>query len=566
MKIIYGNNGVGKTKYKKSKQEDGAITLTSDISDWIKEAIDSDETTFEISQNALLISKMEDKFRKLIKDIPKPSGIDKSTFKSFLDKYEFENLKLNSIDFWNLNDFNMLDNEIEINSAQKFINYWEALKWEAISLENRNKLYSIARINDKIRKNKRNIINSINPPDSLEERFNELIRSYEQMKNELLISYAGIQEILESLTVKILDTIFDTESHFSGEEIFLSSLIFYLSQLENKENIVKVAQKIVELRQNRIEISIPENFDIIDGIEIKQVDNNVLIINANNPLSSGQKTLLILKIIIHSSNNDLILDDVLETLDSKNQNIAMQWLFNYDGGEIEILTHDTNIEEIAVSTSNSLSMESPTLLKIVNQMSPPVSHVGSSWTNIIPKIWSHGSERAKFELILCKIFMRYNAKIAVIQNLKGIHTLEEFQRRSDVWSHWKESSLYFFHYHPSIPHENLNAFFPIFEQRNNINTLELIDLLIEKNESFLIEDEVVLSIEKVGILLNELRDEVGNEKKIYDTYQNDCEIHSSWNLNHQKVYNNIALNKGVELPRRRDLIHTLDHSPIEIIK
>ena len=77
MKLIYGNNGAGKTHYKEQKQKEGAIVLTSHIDDWTTSQKISTRT-FNIGQNVNLIAEDKLKIRELVNGMYNNLGITKA--------------------------------------------------------------------------------------------------------------------------------------------------------------------------------------------------------------------------------------------------------------------------------------------------------------------------------------------------------------------------------------------------------------------------------------------------------------------------------------------------------
>ena len=174
-------------------------------------------------------------------------------------------------------------------------------------------------------------------------------------------------------------------------------------------------------------------------------------------------------------------------------------------------------------------------------------------------------------MLLSKIFMRYIAKISVIQNKRGNEKIGILKTIGDTWSHWEDGSSTFFHYDPEIEFELLNSFFPFLELNANIDSIEFIKLIKDKNNSFKKQDEAIFSIDKIEILLTEIEENLIYEKNIYDSNSSKWlkiknENEKKNNFNRSAIYTEIVDPKIYQKQINRKLLHSLDSSPLEILK
>lgn len=581
MKIIYGNNGVGKTYYKDIKQSEGAIVLTSRIDDWTT-ALNINDSSLEIGQNVNLIKSDIEKIKQHINKLYLNLNITNKQWQDMLKVRHPDSQEGSywfSKEFW-IDSFVAPEINLELNDYHKLLGLKDLINWSVLTEENKNILNEIAFISDKISKTKRKLVDEI-IYDS-HEIFNSLI----EKRNILLQDdfFGGLQnsvvEKLTNISTKNLLDIFSNNGFVYTSDEYANIIKKHIVENTPQEIVREISEALQKLESHKSQRITFNNLEHLNTLEfgelslvISAIDAHTIKISNSDDevfLSSGQITMIVSMIIIETATDQLIVfDDVFETLDSVNKQMIADKLKSKEN--VEILTHNPDLENYFIDkyfedNEDDEDIDVVEILKIDSQWENVSPSVGTSWNTVIPKIWNKTCPRGKYELNLAKVLARYKAKTGVIQLFKRYSNLARAQR-SDTWKHWNEVSNFIFHYNNDIDYGIVNSYFPSLAITMNIDTVSLIELLKGRNLTFIQTDEIIFSITKLDSLFDELLIELNHEKNVFDSFRTECEGHGKWNTRKKTTYNLVAgANPSVLWNRTRTLIHSLDLSPHMITK
>lgn len=355
IKLIFGENGDGKSLYYRNKIHNPLyIALNYDVENWYKEIKDKNDKIKNciVSQEKYLnlekykrIETLEENIYKNKKHFGK---INKTSFKNFLEKIEFNNpFKWKEFSQKCKNKNNILDNNIElyISISEHFDKYKSAI-------------------------------------DSLSDESFELIKIYISFKYEQInnLEIKKAKEYQESiLTIK--NSIYEQISHIKDiDGILAISNIEILDKIKNNNLNVQKLTELIKLNVILCE-EVAEIFKLMDEIE----ENKQKCLNFNDykdeikkfneefkknykisedgysienidlsyeKYSNGQRIIHVFEILMNcfaNSKKTIILDDVFEKLDNQNSAKLINLLFDefvkYDYN-LEILTHDENFVDL----------------------------------------------------------------------------------------------------------------------------------------------------------------------------------------------------------------------------
>ncbi len=355
IKLIFGQNGEGKSLYYRNKTDDPlCIALNYDIENWYKEINDKNGKTkdYIISQEKYLnlekykrINFLEENIYKNKKHFGK---VNKISFRNFLKKIEFnDRSKWKEFSKGCKNNGNVLDDNIElyISISEHFDKYKRII--DSLSDE----FFELVKIYISFKFEK---INNLETKKAME--YQEAILA---IQNDIYgqINYIeNIDEILAISNVEILDKIKNND--LNVEE--LTKLIkLNVVLCDEVKEIFKLMDEIEENKQKCLNFNdykdkikeynekMNKNYKISeDGYSIENIDLSY------EKYSNGQRIIHIFEILMNcfaNSKKTIILDDVFEKLDNQNSVKLINLLFDEfvkHDYNLEILTHDENFVDL----------------------------------------------------------------------------------------------------------------------------------------------------------------------------------------------------------------------------
>ncbi len=353
IKLIFGENGNGKSFYYRNKNDNPLyIALNYDIENWYKEDENGKTKNYIISQERYLNSEKYKKINFLEENIYKNKKhfgkVNKTSFKNFLEKIEFNNrLKWKEFFESGKNKNNILDNNIELyisisNHFDKYKSIIDSLSDESFELVKIYMSFKFEKIN--------------NLETKKAKEYQEAILAIQNDIYEQINNIKNIDEILKISNIEILDKI--KNNNLNVEELTELIKLNVISCDEVKE-IFKLMNEIEEKKQKCLNFNdykdkikeynekFNKNYTISDdGYSIENIDLSY------EKYSNGQRIVHIFEIFMNcfaNSKKTIILDDVFEKLDNQNSSKLINLLFDkfleYDYN-LEILTHDENFVDL----------------------------------------------------------------------------------------------------------------------------------------------------------------------------------------------------------------------------
>lgn len=355
IKLIFGQNGEGKSFYYREKTHDLLyIALNYDVENWYKEIKDKNGKIkdYIISQEKYLnlekykrINFLEENIYKNKKHFGK---VNKTSFRNFLEKIEFNNRsKWKEFSKGCKNNGNILDNNIEL-----YISISEHFdKYKSIIDSLSNEFFELVKIYMSFKFEK---INNLKTKKA--EEYQKEILAIQNGIYEQINHIENIDKILAISNIEILDKI--KNNNLNVEE--LTELIkLNVISCDEVIEIFKLMDEIEENKQkclnfNDYKDKIKEynektnkNYKISeDGYSIENIDLS------HKKYSNGQRIIHIFEILMNcfaNSKKTIILDDVFEKLDIQNSVKLINLLFDEfveHDYNLEILTHDENFVDL----------------------------------------------------------------------------------------------------------------------------------------------------------------------------------------------------------------------------
>lgn len=369
IKLIYGENGAGKTFYYKSLiNNENFICLNYDIANWY----DYKEKKFSqwnyISKEN--IENIKTKFSYILdtknkNSIPKYFGINnKKIFTSFLKDNDFD-----TFEQWYSyhNDMKNKNYEYVEKDLEKYSNVfyiWKDFNKFKSILENiSNDEFEILKVFVNIQYNK------INDLSAIKAIFyqNSIINIIEDLKKE--IPSIDINR-LEKIEIDLLEKIKNNRINMENISEIIKNVIIKFEEVQElfelKDNLN--SKKNNCLNFNNLKLSQTSEIKIADdGYSLEGIDLG------EEKYSSGQRVVYIFNLLLNifsQSGKEIILDDIFEKLDIKNTvNLIIDILECCKKNEemqISILTHDINFINLFQSVLNNYGEEKKYFNKLLH--------------------------------------------------------------------------------------------------------------------------------------------------------------------------------------------------------
>ncbi|MGL4951568.1 MAG: hypothetical protein ACRC4L_01135 [Mycoplasma sp.] len=561
IKLIYGNNGAGKTKYAQKMKGDSSkyFAIDSDLKGWY------DDVQKKFSHANFFKNKKNDEIEVKVKKI-------KSVKSRIITDFNFEK------DTWKLvfkEDFK---------TALQWYDFKKNIEKEEVNIESEYKFNNIEYIEyfAKVRKWLSGLSN-----EKVELLFIFLSLKYEQthdykefaskeinqqilnIKETLLlelneINHVDLSEIAKlNIEPKIIWKMLNMNDGDVSEFLERKFRIAFVNHRDVIE-IFEIFEEIDNLSKNKNFLTFES---LINDKEFKVVDNglSISIDLSEENYSQGQRNIKMFEIILRCFKNyekTLILDDFLEKLDTNNLREAAQLVCDNADSDIEILTHELIVVDILEEEfkNNDLNLNT----YIIGDNDELMQHdLFLTFQSLNLKLIS-GSQSDCSRLlenpyfIFSKIMARYIAYPAAVTEIdfdkKDFNDnlmLNTFSFISENVYHYSEFNL--------DGNNQLKKIMPVGLLNCN-NSIDVIDYLLSLF-GISVKDSYGLSKQKIISFLNEIKKYLTLEKDYYD---------DNWDSNNiikkSIFYNNFYSGSSIDKKKRNLFIHSLDRSLISILK
>lgn len=553
IKLIYGNNGNGKSRYSKEVDKNSFIVLNSSISNWY------DEEQKIISELNYLMKPLKEKIDSLttnlisanssLKDV---KGFKVGTFKVFL-----KNINFSTKEEW--------DQHTSIESDYVDISIPDLIDWSTFITEHKDILEKIEVENQELL-----LLFSSFKHENSEHKYKT--DNAKKLNLEAIDIISSIKDILDKSNIKTGDfekiKFKDLKRIFSGIDKIPELTENLNNAIKNKIIISKeyldiktLEKEMEELKKTSIKFIEGDAYELMDdGYSIK-ID-----LGAEN-YSEGQKAAKILKILVNSlenTNKKIILDDFFEKLDSTNQEFAINSIIN-STTEFEILTHDTKTVEIIQSESRQSNIKISENKISINEKGVPEikgANLSLSFANLCYRVWNSDEEKHNSSLnIFIKMFGRYTAQAGSFTG----DNLTNFKENKNSKS-WKFSSNNVFHYNSKINFKEIKEIF-LLDVAKNVNSIEMLEILKDKIKKDLVQPiKFGISYKKILEYINEVINCLSEEKMYFDYMEENNLNDKETSLKLNKYYENFWKGKEKVKPQnvtkvdRGKIMHKLENS------
>lgn len=521
-KIIYGDNGAGKTKYYEEIQHNvDYICIDYNIGKWY------DQKQKIISQRNFLVSKITNDIKECEKNIMSAKGISKyfgiknSELKSFLVQTEFD--KCESWHEYSLKNINNNVDQINLKDYSAIFDIWQNFEIYNINIKKLSatefellKIYSSLNYTE---------VNNLESKEA--QMYQENILN---IINELKLT-SGIENIVElsKIDVVTLEKIRNAEIDISGISDIIKSMIVELEDVkaifEMIDNKTKIEEKCLNFKE--MNIKFPDEIKISeDGFDIQDIDLD------KTKFSDGQKITFILKILLNVfsvSDKKILFDDIFEKLDISNTfNVVDNLLTIYNASkdmDIEILTHDVNFVDIFTQILDTFSSGIDVEYLILdNEKAIKTDHI-FTFSQLLSSLYNDLNKKKSKKalktynncLLLAKLFNRqpmHNNWVQIYNNNCSNDCIDK-QFTRQVYEFLSEN---IFHYENEIDISKYNLIENYFDDEifdtENLDTLKLYEKLIEIFEN--IGRKFGIDYKKVAQYLIKYKKFIECEKTYFD--------------------------------------------------
>ncbi|MGL5522102.1 MAG: hypothetical protein ACRDAW_02430 [Metamycoplasmataceae bacterium] len=600
IKIIFGENGVGKTEYAKNEKKN-ALVLNSYEIESLKLKESNEDYIFYSDYRSQINDKEEQKikiFKEILKDIyVGMSKIQNKKNQSIFDNFiEIENINIEKmINFYNENK-NQKKQELtlEISDINNEFHkeYKQGIRFneKTFSLEN----IFLRKIKSPIVEIKNNIENFI---EAKGVEFSEKINQISEFINEINKIIAESEETLElddkigkSILNKIEKNLIN-EENISLDQInneIVNKFKTYLISMEKFKEIIKINNQ--EIKNFLL---FDDSFDYSDiNLTGKSffVEDEGKTLKLSKNLSKGQTTFILINSILKGNKKKVILDDIFETLTIENQLNVIDAITDNIKNEIEILTHDINTYDMLKKTfkQNDIHCELAYINKNVNSKLEPINKdITLTLAQLNEKIIDtvKDPKNLKFDeltfhiILFAKIFSR---KIYYSSKIKEVPINDDKDNvKEDLEKEWNLISENIFHFEETFKISEISNLlyisqsksFEIFDisKDKNINSIQFFENWISKISDFL-KNKKNQKTEKWGINLKEIlkflkfvTDGLAGEKLLQEKYKYNKEEFKTKHIFLDYLKNNNDINgedkkEIIEIIKKRNKFHKIDFS------
>ncbi len=559
IKLIYGNNGDGKSLYSEKQKEDKInpkIILDSAISDWYKDKKIS-EFNYLTKDINIKISKLETKITSAKSTLTNIDGFKFKTFKLFLKDINF-----NTKEEWKKYKLEHYSKTSNIPNIPELIDLYNFIKknevlLRSMKLEQKELLILLKSFN----------LDDFNYQTTLAKQYNDELKN---IKDKIKLKLTGIEyDLFKEINLENLKRLFN---NLDNKEDFSSNIENEIKdKIVNSDEyleIIKYEKEIKEIKENCIKFK--ENKDYV----LDDAGYSINIDLEKERYSQGQKAIKVLEIIIKNfkePNKTIILDDFFEKLDTSNQEKAINLIAD-SSINFEILTHDVLtvgiIQKICnkKKINNEIKFEEYIISFSKNKYIFKKTDLTITFKELNIKIWNNIKPFNEM-YIFAKVFGRTYAKAGAIT---GSVKNEDFKINNNSNS-FLFSSENIFHYSNDIDYHMINKIFSL-NLTKNTNSISLLNEIKfkfigkdrEKNNNY------GLSFEKIGKYIDKIIKCLEEEEKFYeenfDLIFEKKKKEEKNNTIYKKFWAEEEMIKPIITKSERDkIIHQLDNSLLEII-
>lgn len=519
-KIIYGENGIGKTKYYEKKQKDvNYICIDYNVGEWY------DEKEKTLSQRNFLIKEISNKITKHQSQILSTKGICKifdtniTNLKNFLKNNKFSD---HSDWFKYKSTPENVDDEINVKNYANIFNIWaefdtynNIIKGLGASEFELLKVYSSLSYSEvhNLKENK---------PIELQDKILSIMKE--------LSDNLGIDKIDELLKLGAdnLDKIWNTEININYASKIIKDIFIKDGEVKKIFSMIEDKNKIEKncLNFGKIVTEFPDNIKISDdGYDLQKIDL------AKPKYSDGQKIAYLLQILLKvfsATDKTIVFDDVFEKLDFSNTFDAIYNLLTIfsesENMKIEILTHDTNFIDVFIKILDSFA-DDIKIEYLIMEKNDQLHKTDFTFTfsQYLVTLYNHLNDKNKVDvktyndcLLLSKLFNRQ----AMHNNWTQIYNYNHDYNKTNnltnqVYNFLSEN---IFHYEENInllKYDLIQDYFndEIFNKQN-LNTLELYEILIVKFKNM--KPKFGVNFIKVSAFLENLKKFIKCEQEYFN--------------------------------------------------
>lgn len=391
LKIIYGNNASGKTRYYENLKTERFIKYNSNDVDKLAEDLNFDKLNIPVRFETKEMQDFKERYEAFLKNLANLVEVTnkyrKNRIWSMIEKYKKED---SEFDFGKFLFFS-IEESIggKVFSIDRVLFYDDLLNYDYDIYLNKEQKKSIIKfivsmkIGEEIKKWNDAFSDTLNlevstPSNEGNELNSELINSkFFKMCSEIKLS--------KFLAKKIPDIINSDYSGTNHSWDLKNALLYELISLEDDKDLVnyhgeakKLIEEFSELQIQKIKIygetksdnqsgvifekksgefeiyfkDILINSSLVNDFTLNYIDNEMILTGKSEDLllSTGQKTLIFIFEKISSAlalNKDIVFDDILETIDDFNKKYIIDELTKVSKDiSIEILTHEQQVLEL----------------------------------------------------------------------------------------------------------------------------------------------------------------------------------------------------------------------------
>ena len=555
IKLIYGNNGGGKSLYSEDQDVD-SIVLNSYISNWYN------DQTHKISELEYISQEPRKEINILVKKLTSAKtslssikGFKFNNFNTFLKSINFT--KKEEWDQYVLVESKNYDDDLSIPELIDLHNFVSQHKDMLIELaqEDRELIMILSslwkyEINDKY-------------DSKIAQDFNNQIVFILKTIQEKLQAKGIDEKHFVNIEIKDLKRLFANIEEIPVLALnLIDEIKSKMIKSEEYVQIKKLEQQIENLKINAIKFVADKEYKLLDDNYAIEID-----LGKSN-YSEGQKTAKVLEILVkslESTDKKIILDDFFEKLDVINQEKAIISIMN-SSKEFEILTHDIKTVEIIQSTAQHAKFPISENKVLMNQTTnkPEIKETPLILTfqSLCSQIWESTDEADNSLNIFVKIFGRYIAKAG---SLTGDNLM--FFRTNKNSQSWELSANEILHYSDDIPFEKIKEKF-LIDIESNIDSIQLLELLSQRIANETRSKRYGISFAKILAYIQELIKCLSEEKRYLDYVKEHGG--SKEGIKSNIFYDDFWYGRKeikplhVDKPYRNQIVHQLDNSLLTI--
>lgn len=617
IKLIYGDNGSGKSQYYKQQigenekgleqikrvKENNYISLNYNIGQWYSNGVFSEWAYKEkilnnqmIKLNDDLIKKIKDHFSlNAKKDYLKTIGFkDYNNLLNWYIKIKDNINNLSELEIKKEDLKKYFDDFILLSDSDKFMKYKNSINnlsddvFHILIVYCSLKYSEVTQINllEKAKNYEDQILNIIeemkediqtNTDIDLDKISKLDANILKQIRSNVILNSEGILQLIKNtITIKFSKEIEEIFKIFKSKEEIKEKCINFQNLMESNK-----LDKPIQFKGKEINIKLKDEYSLELNLD---------------EFSDGEKIFLLFDILLRTfskSKKIFLLDDIFEKLDINNIYYLLNDIFTTynesDDIKIEILTHDVNFFEIFKKMVDDF----PEKLNNIGYFKPKLNSTGGKYKlekyessltfkdflsnvlNYIEKENDHKDEWNDY-ILFAKLFNREKTFNNWIHLIKIKNSNDDIKNYNDQIKENFTIELYdflsenIFHYSPNIDinktkYKLIKEYFndSIFNE-NNLDTVKLYESLIIrfKNNNYL-SSKWKLNLSEASLFLEELLFFIEKEKEYYleKLKKNNSLILNGkkWNF-YSKLYEDRNKISESEHKRRNKLFHILEYS------